>query len=144
MCQNSLRPFYARTRKNVEVLTENTYNQIFADQHLSSYSHHSGKRSSLFKKTFDITSDTFLNYHFESCSSLFIDYSLKQESTTEGNLFLRTGTMKIINGYPHGVNQVKLTDESTELWQDLNSDGIAEMYPNPLYPTPPAVRLRRQ
>jgi len=132
-------PFYARTRKNVEVLTENTYNQIFADQHLSSYSHHSGKRSSLFKKTFDITSDTFLNYHFESCSSLFIDYSLKQESTTEGNLFLRTGTMKIINGYPHGVNQVKLTDESTELWQDLNSDGIAEMYPNPLYPTPPAV-----
>jgi hypothetical protein len=47
--------------------------------------------------------------------------------------------MKVINGYPHGVNQVKLTDESTELWQDLNADNIAEMYPNPLYPTPPAV-----
>jgi hypothetical protein len=132
-------PFYARSRKNLEVLTENTYNQIFADQHLSSHSHHSGKRSSLFKKTFEITEDAFLKYHYELCSTFFIDYSLKQESTVEGNLFLRTGTMKVINGYPHGVNQVKLTDESTELWQDLNADNIAEMYPNPLYPTPPAV-----
>ncbi|MDA8882904.1 hypothetical protein N9I00_00695 [bacterium] len=132
-------PYYARSRRNVEVLTENTYNQMFADQHLSSHSHHSGKRSSLFKKTFETTSDTFLKYHSELCSTFFINYSLKQESTVEGNLFLRTGTIKIINGYPHGVNQVKLTDESTELWQDLNTDNIAEMYPNPLYPTPPAV-----
>ncbi len=132
-------PYYARSRKNVEVLTENTYNQMFADQHLSSYSHHSGKRSSLFKKVYSIERDTFLKYHYESCSTFLIDYSLKQKSVTEGNLFLRTGTIRVINGYPHGVNQVKLTDDSTELWQDLNNDGIAEMYPNPLYPTPPAV-----
>ena len=132
-------PYYARSRRNVEVLTENTYNQLFADQHLSSHSHHSGKRSSLFKKLYSIEHDTFLSYHFDSCSTFFIDYSLKQKSISAGNLFLRTGTMKVINGYPHGVNQVKLTDESTELWQDLNADGIAEMYPNPLYPEPPAV-----
>jgi hypothetical protein len=132
-------PYYARSRRNVEVLTENTYNQLFADQHLSSHSHHSGKRSSLFKKLYAIEHDTFLSYHFDSCSTFFIDYSLKQKSISAGNLFLRTGTIKVINGYPHGVNQVKLTDESTELWQDLNADGIAEMYPNPLYPEPPAV-----
>ena len=130
-------PFYARSRKNVEVLTENTYNQIFADQHLSSYSHHSGKRSSLFKKTFEIPNDIFLRYHFDICTTFFIDYSLIQRG--DNKVFVRAGQIKIINGHPHGIPQVKLTDEHTEIWQDFNTDNIAEMYPNPLYPEPPAV-----
>ena len=130
-------PFYARSRRNVEVLTENTYNQIFADQHLSSHSHHSGKRSSLFKKTFEIPNDIFLRYHFDICTTFFIDYSLIQRG--DNKVFVRAGQIKIINGHPHGIPQVKLTDEHTEIWQDFNTDNIAEMYPNPLYPEPPAV-----
>jgi hypothetical protein len=130
-------PFYARSRRNVEVVTENSFNSLFADQHLSSYSHHTGKRSSLFRKLFEIQSGLFLRYHVDSCTTFFVDYSLIQRGS--GKVFVRAGQIKVINGYPHNIQQVKLTDESTEIWQDFNADNIAEMYPNPLYPTPPAV-----
>lgn len=130
-------PFYARSRRNVEVITENSYNQLFADQHLSSHSHETGKRSSLFRKLYSVTSGVFLRYPFGTCTTFFIDYSLKQ--TGSSKVFIRAGQLKVINGYPHGISQVKLADTSTELWQDFNTDGIAEMYPNPLYPEPPAV-----
>ena len=41
---------YGRSRKNTEVVTENSFNNMFADQHLVSQTAASGLRSSLFKK----------------------------------------------------------------------------------------------
>ena len=116
---------YGRARKNVEVVTENSFNSLFADQHLSIFDAVEGRRSSLFKKTFTDTSDTFLSYDKNICSTFFIDYSLVQSTINNATRFVRAGTIKVINGVPHGINQVKLTDENTEIWQD-DSDNIAE------------------
>ena len=41
---------FGRARKNVEVVTENTFNQMFTDQHLQSLDTSTGLRSSLYKK----------------------------------------------------------------------------------------------
>jgi hypothetical protein len=43
--------YLGRPRTNVEVVTENTFNQLFADQHLSSLDVALGTRPSLFRKT---------------------------------------------------------------------------------------------
>jgi len=115
---------YARPRQNVEVVTENSFNQLFADQHLTSLDAVTGLRSSLFKKTFDSLNGVFLKYHRDVCTSFFIDYSLKQ---TDGNAtYVRVGQIKVINGYPMGITETKLTDDNTEIWQD-DSDGEAEV-----------------
>lgn len=41
--------------------------------------------------------------------------------------FVRVGSIKVINGVPQGINDIKLTDDNTEIWQDLNSDNIADV-----------------
>lgn len=114
---------YGRPRKHVEVLTENSYTQLFTEQHLTSRDAITGRRPSLYMKTLDTTSGTFLTYDRDICTTYFVDYSLKQ---TDGVVtYVRVGTLQIINGAPHGIEQVKLTDNNTEIWQD-DSDGIAE------------------
>ena len=39
--------------------------------------------------------------------------------------YVRVGQIKVINGVPQGINQVKLSDDNTEIWQD-DGDNIAE------------------
>jgi hypothetical protein len=177
---------YGGARRNVEVVTENSFNQMFADQHLEVLDASTGLRSSLFNKelkqrqhgpdkletgleykildvgtntdaqanwntvagttgvtyavgdTFTATSQvaaepnqgsaitnqgTFLKYPKNDCTSFFIDYSLKQADAT--NTYVRVGQIKAINGVPQGINQVKLSDDNTEIWQD-DGDNIAE------------------
>lgn len=117
---------YGRPRKQVEVITENSFNQLFADQHLSSLDLVTGLRPSLYRKTFTDINGVFLKYHRDVCTSFFIDYSLKQYDGTA--TYVRVGQLKVINGYPMGIitNPTKLTDDNTEIWQD-DSDGIAEV-----------------
>lgn len=115
---------YGRPRKQVEVVTENSFNQLFADQHLSSLDLVTGLRPSLYRKTFTDTNGVFLKYHRDICTSFFVDYSLKQY---DGNVtYVRVGQIKVINGYPMGIAQAKLTDDNTEIWQD-DSNGIAQV-----------------
>ena len=113
---------FARSRENVEVITENSFNQLFADQHLSSLDSSLGMRPSLSRKSLTTETGTFLRYNKQICTTFFIDYSLVQTDST--SKFLRVGQIKVINGVPQGINQVKLTDDNTEMWQD-NSDDIA-------------------
>ena len=40
--------------------------------------------------------------------------------------YVRVGTIKVINGVPQGIAQVKITDENTEIWQD-DGDGTADV-----------------
>ncbi len=115
---------FARARRNVEVLTENSFNQVYADMHLQSHSAATGRRSDLFKKELDTTSGTFLKYNKNECTTFFVDYSLKQTGTTM--TYVRVGTIKVINGVPQGITQVKLTDENTEIWQD-DGDSIVDL-----------------
>lgn len=115
---------YARPRRNVEVVTENSFNQLFADQHLSSVDHTTGLRSSLFSKILSEPGGVFLSYDKNVCTTFFIDYSLKQ---TNGTItFVRVGSIKVINGVPQGINNGKLTDENTEIWHDDNWDGFPQ------------------
>lgn len=126
---------YGRPRQHVEVVTENSFNQLFTDQHLSSLDSVTGLRPSLFRKTLigeidendaSVLTGTFLRYNKDVCTSFFVDYSLKQY---DGNVtYVRVGQIKVINGYPLGIitNTTKLTDDNTEIWQD-NSNGIAEI-----------------
>ena len=186
---------YGRARTNVEVVTENTYNQMFADQKLNSLDSTTGLRPSLFKKNLTkktagpdkleigcryritnigtnanaqdnwntvagtndpltgaptityaigdvftavttVTAETdqgsaetfdgcFMSWDAHDCTSFFIDYSLVQKKNP--NKFVRVGTIKVINGVPQGINKIKLTDDNTEIWQDLNTDGIADI-----------------
>ena len=180
---------YGRSRRNVEVVTENTYNQMFADQHLVGIQDVAlGIRPSLFRKhlakktagpdkleidcryritnigtnanaqdnwntvagttgvtyavgdTFTavttVTTETdqgsaetfdgcFMSWEKNTCTSFFIDYSLVQKK--DPNKFVRVGTIKVINGVPQGINKIKLTDDNTEIWQDFNTDGIADI-----------------
>ena len=118
--------FFGRERRNVEVVTENSFNQLFSDQHLSSLGAASGLRSSLLKKTFTDTNGVFLRYHCDICTSFFIDYSLKQYDEPNTVTYVRVGQLKVINGHPMGIAEAKLTDDNTEIWQD-NSNGIAEI-----------------
>lgn len=113
---------FARSRENVEVITENSFNQLFADQHLSSLDSSLGIRPSLSRKSLTTETGTFLRYNKQICTTFFIDYSLVQTDST--SKFLRVGQIKVINGVPQGIDQVKLTDDNTEMWQD-NSDDIA-------------------
>lgn len=115
--------FYGRARTNVEVVTENSFNQLFADQHLTSQDEYTGIRPSLFKKVLPNSEGVFLKYDKNICTTFFIDYSLKQSK--DDVTFLRVGQLKVINGYPHGIEKIKLTDENTEIWQDDN-DGVAD------------------
>ncbi|SVD70153.1 uncharacterized protein METZ01_LOCUS423007, partial [marine metagenome] len=132
---------FGSKRKNVEVLTEESRNQLFTNQHLKSYSAADGLRSDLYKKKLTATIEiigvdlvtlqrqyeiitlgtttqaeweamgvpsgttaivgtkfvasavgvntgtvrevaTFLKYPKEECTSIFIDYSLKQTNGT--------------------------------------------------------------
>lgn len=115
---------FARQRRNVEVLTENSFNQVYADMHLQSHAAATGLRSDLFKKELPATSGTFLKYNKDDCTTFFVDYSLKQTGTTM--TYVRVGTIKVINGVPQGITQVKLTDENTEIWQD-DGDSIVDL-----------------
>ena len=115
---------FARARRNVEVLTENSFNQVYADMHLQSHSSALGLRSDLFTKELGTTSGTFLKYDKNICTTFFVDYSLKQVGTTM--TYVRVGTIKVINGVPQGIAQVKITDENTEIWQD-DGDGTADV-----------------
>lgn len=114
---------YARARRNVEVVTENSFNQMFADQHLSVFDPASGLRSSLFHKELNATSGTFLRYNKNICTTFFVEYSLKQ--TNPLYTYVRVGNLKVINGVPQGINKSKLTDDNTEIWQD-NGDLIED------------------
>ena len=115
---------YVRARRNVEVITENSFNQMFSDQHLSSLSEATGLRASLFNKFLENTSGNFLTYNKNICTTFFIDYSLKQ---TDGAItYVRVGTLKVINGVPQGIAKSKLTDDNTEIWDD-DGDGIAQV-----------------
>ena len=116
---------YAVPRTNVEVATENTFNQMFADQHLKIYDVNDGRRSSLFRKSLVGQSNNFLNYEKNECTTFFVDYSLKQTNATQTETFVRVGTLKVINGVPQGINKIKLTDDNTEIWQD-DGDNIAQ------------------
>lgn len=116
--------YLGRARRNVEVVTENSFNQLFADQHLSAQDSASGLRPSLFRKVFVEEDGVFLKYNKNLNSTFFIDYSLKQ--IVGNRTFLRVGTLKVINGYPHGIPEIKLTDENTEIWHDDLSTGDAD------------------
>jgi|TARA_B110000495_G_C23015137_1_gene601066 hypothetical protein len=170
---------FGHKRKNVEVLTEESRNQLFTNQHLKSYSSATGLRSDLFKKSLNVTVavinatacvegkqyeivsagttnftlngsanstvgtrfyanatapvgtgtvkqiGTFLKYPKADCTSFFIDYSLKQSDST--NMFVRVGTLRVINGVPQGIAIAQISDENTEVWQDLNSDSIKDV-----------------
>ena len=115
--------YLGRSRRNVEVITENSFNQLYADQHLTAQDSASGLRPSLFRKVFTEEDGVFLKFHKMISTTFFVDYSIKQVTSTK--TFLRVGTLKIINGYPHGIEEIKLTDENTEIWQD-NGDNIVE------------------
>ena len=120
---------YARPKGYVEVVTENSFTQLFADQHLSSLDTATGVRPSLFRKSLKTETGTFLRYNKGVCTTFFIDYYLVQTKVqTDGTekKFLRVGQIKVINGVPQGIDQVKLTDDNTEMWQD-NSDDIADL-----------------
>ena len=108
--------YLGRARRNVEVITENSFNQLFADQHLAAQESYSGFRPSLFRKIFDEHDGIFLRYNKLISSTFFVDYSLKQVTPTK--TFLRVGQLRIINGYPHDIPEIKLTDENTEIWHD--------------------------
>ena len=41
-------------------------------------------------------------------------------------MFVRVGTIRVINGVPQGIAKVNITDENTEIWQDLNTDTIVQ------------------
>jgi len=117
---------FGRARRNVEVLTENSFSQVFANMHLKSHTALDGKRPDLFKKELLSTTGTFLKYAASDSTSFFIDYSLKQVGTLD--TFVRVGTIRIINGHattPPLIGLVKLTDDNTEIWQD-DGDGTAE------------------
>ena len=116
---------FGRARKNVEVVTEITFNQMFTDQHLQALDTSTGLRSSLYKKELSGTTGTFLSYDKNICTTFFIDYSLKQVGST--STFVRVGTIKVINGVPQGITQVKLTDDNTEIWQDINTNNTADV-----------------
>ena len=107
---------FGRARRNVEVLTENSFNQAFANMHLQAHEAVTGRRSDLFKKSLETASGTFLKYAKTDSTTFFIDYSLKQ--TDGANTFVRVGTIKVINGVPQGITQVKLIDDNAEIWQD--------------------------
>ena len=117
---------FARARRNVEVITENTHSNLYADQHLGIYDISTGKRSSLYQKHLLETSGTFASYRdgvsMTAPSFVMIDYSLVQSGvsggTFDGIKYVRVGTIKVINGEPNGILQTKLTDENTEIWQD--------------------------
>ena len=118
---------YAVPRTNVEVVTENTFNQMFADQHLTIFDVTDGKRSSLFRKSLPGLEGNFLRYNKNECSTFFIDYSLKQEQSGTSLTFVRVGSLKVINGVPQNINKIKITDDNTEIWQDLNADATADI-----------------
>ncbi len=114
---------FGRARRNVEVLTENSFSQVYANMHLQSHTSTDGRRPDLFKKELTTTSGTFLKYAKTDSTSFFIDYSLKQTDTT--NTFIRVGTIRVINGAIHEIKNTanthyltKLTDDNTEIWQD--------------------------
>jgi hypothetical protein len=113
--------YLGRSRRNVEVITENSFNQLYADQHLSAQDSASGLRPSLFRKIFTEEDGVFLKFHKMISTTFFVDYSIKQVTPTK--TFLRVGTLKIINGYPHDMPEIKLTDENTEIWHDNLESG---------------------
>ena len=118
---------FGNKRQNVEVLTEESKNQLFSNVHLASHDASTGLRSSLFKKSLATTSGTFLKYEKTGSTSFFIDYSLKQVGASK--TFVRVGTLKVINGaaiLPTPIAQAKLTDENTEIWIDTNTDTIID------------------
>ena len=88
-----------------------------------------GVRDLLVDGRADLLDGIFLKYNKNTCTTFFIDYSLKQTNGTV--TYVRVGTLKAINGTPQGINQVKMTDDNTEIWQD-DGDGIAEAdeFPN--------------
>lgn len=123
---------YGRARRNVEVITENSFNQQFADQHLTSLDVSTGLRSSLNRKALSGVEGTFLKYNKMICTTFFIDYSLVQKDGV--NTFLRAGQLKVINTSPMNtttnpvLEQTKLSDDNTEVWQDTlgNTSDVAE------------------
>ena len=54
-------------------------------------------------------------------TSFFIDYSLKQVGSTI--TFVRTGTLRMINGVPQEIDLAKLTDTNVEVHQDIANIG---------------------
>jgi len=115
---------FGSKRKNVEVLTEESRNQLFSNQHLKSYLPTTGLRSDLYKKELASTSGTFLKYVAAEATTFFIDYSLKQVGSSI--TFVRTGTLRMINGVPQSINLAKLTDTNVEVHQDTNTDTIVD------------------
>ena len=123
---------YGRARRNVEVITENSFNQQFADQHLTSLDASTGLRSSLNRKALSEVEGTFLKYNKMICTTFFVDYSLVQKDGV--NTFLRAGQLKVINTAPMHtttnpvLEQTKLSDDNTEVWQDTlgNTSDVAE------------------
>mgnify|MGYP003983418611 FL=1 len=118
---------FASERKNVEVLTENSFSQVYANMHLQTHTSADGRRPSLFKKELNATSGTFLKYAKTDSTSFFIDYSLKQVGTSPAITFVRVGRLQVINGaaVTPAIAQAKLTDNNTEIWQD-DGDLIAQ------------------
>jgi hypothetical protein len=118
---------FGRARKNVEVLSEKSFSQVYANMHLEAHAAATGLRSDLFKKELTTTSGTFLKYAKTDSTSFFIDYSLKQVGTTD--TFVRVGTIRVINGEaitPALTGLIKLTDDNTEIWQDAGVIGTVE------------------
>ena len=42
-------------------------------------------------------------------------------------MFVRVGTLRVINGVPQGIAIAQISDENTEVWQDLNSDSVKDV-----------------
>ena len=128
---------FGRARTNVEVLSEKSFSQVYANMHLQSHAAATGLRSDLFNKELlindastPLTEGTFLTYAAADCTSFFIDYSLKQEGAVGSGptiTFVRVGTLQIINGVPHGITGLaKLTDTNTEIHRDVNADSTLD------------------
>ena len=118
---------FASERKNVEVLTENSFSQAYTNMHLQSHTSADGRRPDLFKKDLTTTSGTFLKYAKTDSTSFFIDYSLKQVGTSPAITFVRVGRIQVINGaaITPAIAQAKLTDNNTEIWQD-DGENVAQ------------------
>ena len=118
---------YAYHRQNLEVLTEDSYMQLYAYRHLKKFQAVEGLRSSMFTRTINDTSGTFLSFDSISTTALTIDYVLIQtvtddEDPTVVNKFVRNGVIQVVNGTQHQIPKAKLTDNSTEIWQNFDND----------------------
>ena len=129
---------FGHKRMNVEVLTEESRNQLFANQHLVSHASSTGLRSDLYKKTLDVTRATINataiveGKQYEIISSGDTDFTLNGSADSNvGTKFyanavtpLGTGTVEQIGTflkYPKGDSTSFFIDYSLKQTDSTNT-----------------------